>query len=546
MTSNLENINKLKSYLEKVKQGYGLTAQNKADIMLTFNRIHDKLFDKEFSFKTSEISQPPIRVSYHQLSNILFIYYLQTVKGVSLPASPPSAKVLIDQFEALKYNPDIINYLVWITGTFYRDFIKNAVASAKSAPKPGFSQFCQQYGVKSYGVAFDQLKWHNAINLVLLYGKYLDTASDAPSKHIIQFYRAFIGIQNQIADLLGKFSVADLYEIVPADKYSLWERSLYGNYYFRYMKYLSDFYDLGYTDLSAFFRKPQRFTYRLLNNHLLLTGFDKVNLVDNEYIISDTELLSSKKALVIHNILSRAGVTVKETLKRLGNNDIKDLVATYDPANLFTLTYNSSNRTFTILPVSGGTAATGTAAAMSSSRRVIKGGATVLEEIKTIRVQVAETVIKGSPKPKMILKVMLNDNFLYVFFRLDNEYKLMRRCDQRIIGSVSETRRANAMGEQLGDETVSYVKTEKMFPFEFVLFNLCCQALLSQFSKTLDNFSAKFFRRLQQTFKSSTVSNTNTNTVTVNKSGNGKVDQKCLYAYDGYPYLRQEYVGLHV
>ena len=139
---------------------------------------------------------------------------------------------------------------------------------------------------------------------------------------------------------------------------------------------------------------------------------------------------------------------------------------------------------------------------------------------------------------------MLNNNFLYVFFRLDNEFKLMRRCDQRIIGSVKETRSANAMGEPLGDETVSYVKTEKMFPFEFVLFNLCSQALLSQFSKTLDNFSAKFFRRLQQTFKPTTIENT-VNKPSGNSNGKGKVDQKCLFAYDGYPYLRQEYVALH-
>jgi len=550
-----ENNAKLKSYLNKVKNGYSLTSKDKDEIMETFYKIHDKLFDKEFSFKTSEISQPPISVTYHQLSKILFLYYLKIKQKQSLSPSQP-AKVIIDEFNSMKYSPTIINYLDWLKNDFYNNFIKPTIVTLKNTGSSEFKKFLATYNVR---ISVD-IPFHNAINLVLLFGQYLDllTTSTLKNQHrdVLNFYRRFIDIKNNISNILGKYNVASLYPIAPENTYSEWERPMYNNYYFQYMKYLSDFYDLGYNNLSNYFMVPQYFTYRLLNNHLIMTGFDNVNLMDNEYIIYDTDLLPTRKMLLVHNIIGRAGVTVKETIKRLGNKDTKDLMKTYDSKNLLTMTYNSTSRTFTMLSSTGINVSKGS---RKVNRTPIKDvemvemqPTRVLEIVKMIKIEIAETKIKGDPKPKMVLKVYLNDDFLYVFFKRNNVFNLMRRCDQRVIGSVSETASGiccpvyfkKGMESGAGEE-ISYVKVNKMFPFEFVLFNACCQALLSKFSQTLDNLTTKFFRQIQQTFKPQSSPTTTTTNTNITTTSNTVANSKCLYVYNDYPYLRNEYVALH-
>jgi hypothetical protein len=541
-----ENNAKLKSYLNKVKNGYGLTNKDKAEIMETFYKIHDKLFDKEFSFKTSEISQPPISITYHQLSKILFLYYLKRKQNKSLVPPSQPAKVIIDEFNSMKYSPTIINYLDWLKNDFYDKFIKPTIVTLKNTGSPEFKQFLATYNVR---VSVD-IPFHNAINLVLLYGQYLDLLTTSTLKNeyrdVLNFYRRFIDIKNNISNILGKYNVSSLYPIAPENAYSEWERPMYNNYYFQYMKYLSDFYDLGYNNLSKYFLVPQYFTYRLLNNHLIMTGFDNVNLTDNEYIIYDTELLPTRKMLLVHNIIGRAGVTVKETIKRLGNKDTKDLMKTYDSKNLLTMTYNSTSRTFTMLSSTGINVSQGSRKVNRTPIKDVEMHPTrVLEIVKMIKIEIAETKIKGDPKPKMVLKVYLNDDFLYVFFKRNNVFNLMRRCDQRVIGSVSETAIWMQKIVPTMTEEISYVKVNKMFPFEFVLFNACCQALLSKFSQTLDNLTTKFFRQIQQTFKPLPKTTAQNTTTTTDETSNTVADTKCLYVYNDYPYLRNEYVALH-
>ena len=75
---------------------------------------------------------------------------------------------------------------------------------------------------------------------------------------------------------------------------------VYQNYYFQYMMYFGNFYNLDYQNINQFFQSSRNFTLRNTNNHILLTGFDDVNLKNNEYIVTDT--VKSGSSLYIYNL----------------------------------------------------------------------------------------------------------------------------------------------------------------------------------------------------------------------------------------------------
>jgi len=596
----------LQQYLGKVKEGYGLTESDKDNVMKAFYRIHDKLFDQEIKFNQSEISQLPIQVSYHQLNKILFIYFLYQLKNNKIAQTNDlgeeitnvdfnlnanqSAKNIVDRFNALKYSHTILFYFWWLIHDFYPNQIeKESQYLAKNLKKmPDFQKTLQNYGIKTgqqliAGEKTDALPFHNLINLVLVYGKYLDETpgsnamnSSDESQSALYFYRQFISAENQINDLLAKYDIQSLYPITD-QPYSLWEKPIYRNYYFRYMIYLSQFYDIGYENLSQVFQKKQHFTYRIVKDHLLVTGFDPVNLTNHEYLISDTLIQKNLQKLIIHNLVAKSDVTISQTIKKILAKNTRSLSKSYDtsPYGTWTMSYDNTQRQFTVrLPVEGNSgrrrrssknnktgkmdplnilkppsSSTSSPNSSSTNSSSNTSGSNASEDVQVIKIKIAQETVGG--KSKTVMEVYLNDSFLYVFFKQDQFFSLLRRCDGKIIGKITEningidyfkSKRHQPSGVLDKNQELAYAQTDMLFPFEYVVFNYCCQALVSKFSTRLDNIASQFFRQIRQVFQPKPGEAGLPNT-SVGKEGK-RVDPKCLFVYSKFPYLKNEYIKL--
>ena len=59
-----------------------------------------------------------------------------------------------------------------------------------------------------------------------------------------------------------------------------------------------------------------------------------------------------------------------------------------------------------------------------------------LNNINSIRIKIGQKQIQK--ETKKVMEVYLNDKYLYVFFKQGEFFKLMRRCDQEIIGNITQ------------------------------------------------------------------------------------------------------------
>ena len=616
---NASNINSnfslLKEYSNKAKRGESLSAKDNVRILKAYFRMYDRLFDNAVEFNQSEISKPPFSISYHQLNKILFIYFLNKYDIKSNLETSQSSQSIINNFNSLKYN-EAGNYFTWLKKNFFpetvievAEYLKNNAGKMKE-----FSDKLKKYNIetlntiKSSTTKIPKIHFPNLINLVLIYGKYLKEGGKSLGNEDINnkalgFFNGFVRAENTINNLLAKYNSSLLPPIDRAGKdvYTSWERHLYSNYYFRYCIFLSQFYDVGYNDINGFFQREQYFTYRSIKDRLLLTGFDPVNLTDNEYIISDTVLDNKTKSLKIYNITSRVDVTVDQTLKKINQKQFSSLVKAHDPAGgVRVMSYDNKYKSFAIRPpvaVSLGVGAntTGRLAHFSKnkgvgigngngkgkgkgnfdplsllkppSKRSLGGGNDVILSqgmtdggIKSIKIKIRDQVIGG--KSRTIMEVHLNNVFLYVFFKQDKFFHLLRRCDQKIIGSISGdvnsfdyfkniNENGGISGSNDKNQEAFYAKTYMIFPFEFVIFDYCCQAFSSKYSEKLDTIGAKFFQQVRKVFKPKpeevqglgNVEEGETTSANIAAS-NSRLNRKCLFVYSRFPYLQKEYIDL--
>jgi hypothetical protein len=423
-----KNVDELNKLIRSNNGNKGSNEYNKRMLDI-FYRVQKKIF-----LPLGDLESDPIKVSFSELTSILYLYFLDALQNkdlnidsynfhINLPRKESSGHQILEEMNSLKTDPIILAYLKWLIDPDF-GFVSKLIDIVKEIRSGKVLK------LESLNVPIREIPVANLLNAVLLYGRNSKNSNKtitSKQKVAKKIYVNFRRKQNYLKELLAKFSVSQL-DVMINKLYSKWEDILYKNYYFQYMIYLAKFYDLPYQNMNQFFKigngngNGKYFTIREMGDHIILTGFSPIDVSD-EFVISDT--VKSGKMMTVYNVSQRVDVTIKNLMQKLSRGDSSNLIESHDNNSVqSTIIFDNSQRVFKIQVQNwnenrGQNRSNRKMPSIYKPKSSIWGGGntgnTGNNDIRGISIKISDEIIAG--EKKTVMEVFLNEVFLYVFFK---------------------------------------------------------------------------------------------------------------------------------